>query len=53
MGVLDWRVFQETYNDDFDGIQVGIMSLFFAKVTNKSFAQFFTVIVVVTIFGSV
>lgn len=53
LGVLDWRVFQETYNDDFDGIQVGIMSLFFEKVTNKGFAQFFTVIVVVTIFGSV
>ena len=53
LGVLDWRVFQETYNDNFDGIQVGIMSLFFKKLTNKGFVQFFTVNVVVTIFGSV
>lgn len=53
LGVLDWRVFQETYSDDYEGVQVGIMSLFFEKVTNKAFAQFFTLVVVVTIFGSV
>ena len=53
LGVLDWRVFQETYQDDYDGVQVGIMSTFFEKVTNKAFAQFFTIVVVVTIFGSV
>ena len=53
LGVLDWRVFQETYSDDFDGVQVGIMSIFFEKVTNKAFAQFFTIVVVITIFGSV
>jgi len=53
LGVLDWRVFQETYTDDFDGIQVGIMSLFFEEVIGKGFAQFFTVVVVITIFGSV
>lgn len=53
LGVLDWRVFQETYTDDFDGIQVGIMSIFFEEVINKGFAQFFTIVVAITIFGSV
>jgi len=53
LGVLDWRVFQETYTDDFDGVQVGIMSLFFEEVVNSGFAKFFTIVVVLTIFGSV
>lgn len=53
LGVLDWRTFQEIYSDDSDGVQVGIMSVFYEKTTTEGFAKFFTIVVVLTIFGSV
>ncbi len=53
LGVIDWRVIAPIYSDDSDEDQIGIMSLFYEKTINKGFAQFFTIVVVITIFGSV
>lgn len=53
LGVVDWREIAPIYSDDSDEDQIGIMSIFYEKTINKGFAKFFTIVVVITIFGSV
>ena len=53
LGVVDWRVIAPKYAANSDEDQIGIMSIFFEKTVSKGFAQFFTLVVVITIFGSV
>ena len=52
LGVIDWRVIAPIYSDNSDGEQIGIMSLFYEKLVGEDFAKFFTVMTVITIFGS-
>lgn len=54
LGHLDWRGFVEMYGDDYDGVQVGIMSTFTESLTGSKFlAYVMTIVVGCTIFGSV
>ena len=52
LGVIDWRVIAPIYSDDSDEDQFGIISLFYEKLVNEYFAKIFTIITVITIFGS-
>jgi len=53
LGNLPWTSFVDMYVDDYDGVPLGIMSLFTEnRFNSKALAYFVTIVVCITIFGS-